>query len=247
MLAAGMGELHLMIVVETLKEDFDVEATIGAPRVGYREALTARAEIDHTHRSRPAAVGQYARVRLALEPLGDGPIGSRVENRTVGGAVPAMFVAAVEKALARCHLRGNARRVSGDRAQGDAARWRDARERFDADGVRIGHARRVQGGVCRRPAATARAGDAGAGDDAGRLSRRDHWRSAKPGAAAVARVEHASERARGTLPTRATSKHVQLCECDAIVVARARNLHHAAEPLCGDTAGPGTKVVAQRA
>jgi elongation factor G len=106
MLVAGMGELHLMIVVETLKEDYDVEATIGAPRVAYREALTARAEIDHTHRKQNGGIGQYARVRLALEPPGDGSPGLVFENRTVGGAVPAMFVAAVEKALARCMSEG---------------------------------------------------------------------------------------------------------------------------------------------
>jgi elongation factor G len=106
MLVAGMGELHLMIVVETLKEEHDVEATIGAPRVAYREALTARAEIDHTHRKQSGGPGQYARVRLALEPLAENAPGLVFENRTVGGAVPAMFVAAVEKALEQCMFEG---------------------------------------------------------------------------------------------------------------------------------------------
>src|SRR5262245_22748673 len=105
-LVAGMGELHLLIVVETLKEDYNVEASLGAPRVSYREALTARAEIDHTHRKQSGGPGQYARVRLALEPLADGLSGFVFENRTVGGAVPAMFVAAVEKALAHCMSEG---------------------------------------------------------------------------------------------------------------------------------------------
>jgi elongation factor G len=105
-LVAGMGELHLMIVVETLKEDYDVEATIGAPRVAYRETLTKRAEIDHTHRKQSGGPGQYARVRLALEPLGENASGLVFENRTVGGALPAVFVAAVEKALAQCTSEG---------------------------------------------------------------------------------------------------------------------------------------------
>ena len=236
MLVAGMGELHLMIVVETLKEDYDVEATIGAPRVAYREALTARAEIDHTHRKQTGGSGQYARVRLALEPLGDGSSGLVFENRTVGGALPAMLVAAVEKALARCMSEGT---LAGYPVIGLKATLLDGATHakdFDADGVRIGHARRVQGGVCCRPTATARAGDAGAGDDAGRLSRRDHRRSAKPARHSHG-VAHASERARGVGP-RAACKHVQLCECDAIVVPRARHLHHAVQPSCGDTAGP---------
>ena len=105
-LVTGMGELHLKIVVETLKEDHNVEASLGAPRVAYREALTARGEIDHTHRKQNGGIGQYARMRLALEPLGDGAPGLVFENRTTGGAVPAMFAAAVEKALAQCMSEG---------------------------------------------------------------------------------------------------------------------------------------------
>jgi elongation factor G len=105
-LVAGMGELHLMIVVETLKEDHNVEASLGVPRVSYREALTARAEIDHTHSKQSGGPGQFARVRLALEPLADGLSGLVFENRIVGGVVPAMFVAAVEKALAQCMSEG---------------------------------------------------------------------------------------------------------------------------------------------
>jgi elongation factor G len=105
-LIAGMGELHLMIVVETLKEDYDVEASIGPPQVAYRESLTRRAEIDHTHRKQSGGPGQYARVRLALEPLGENAPGLVFENRTVGGALPAMFVAAIEKTLAQCMFEG---------------------------------------------------------------------------------------------------------------------------------------------
>jgi elongation factor G len=192
-LVSGMGELHLMIVVETLKEDHDVEVTIGAPRVAYLEALARRAEIDQ-HRKQSGGPGQYARVRLALEPLGENVSGLVFEDRT-------------------------AARISGDRAEGDAARWRNAREGFDADGVRIGHARRVQGGIRRRPAAVARTGNGGPGDNAGRASRRDHRRFAKPAWLSHG-VEHASERAGGVSPC-ATRKHVQLCECGAIIVAGA--------------------------
>jgi elongation factor G len=105
-LVAGMGELHLMIVVETLKEDHDVEATIGTPRVAFREALTRRAEVDHTHRKQTGGPGQYARVRLALEPL-DGNASCLVfEDRTAGGVLPAVFVATVEKTLAQCMSEG---------------------------------------------------------------------------------------------------------------------------------------------
>jgi elongation factor G len=105
-LVSGMGELHLMIVVETLKEDHDVEVTIGAPRVAYREALTRRAEIDHTHRKQSGGPGQYARVRLALEPLGENVSGLMFEDRTAGGALPAVFVTVIEKTLAQCMSEG---------------------------------------------------------------------------------------------------------------------------------------------
>jgi elongation factor G len=105
-LVAGMGELHLMIVVETLKEEHDVEATIGVPRVSYREALTRRVEIDHTHRKQSGGPGQYARMRLALEPTGDNASGLVFEDRTAGGALPAAFVAVIEKTLARCMAEG---------------------------------------------------------------------------------------------------------------------------------------------
>jgi elongation factor G len=105
-LLAGMGELHLMIVVEKLKEDHDVDASIGAPRVAYREALTKPAEIDHTHRKQSGGPGQYARVRLALEPSGEDASSLVFENRTVGGALPAVFVAVVEKTLAQCMSEG---------------------------------------------------------------------------------------------------------------------------------------------
>jgi elongation factor G len=105
-LVAGMGELHLMVVVETLKEEHDVEATIGAPRVAYREALTQRAEIDHTHRKQTGGPGQYARMRLALEPLSGNAPGYVFEDRTAGGALPAVLVAVVEKTLALCMAEG---------------------------------------------------------------------------------------------------------------------------------------------
>jgi elongation factor G len=98
-LVRGMGELHLMIWVESLQEDYNVEATIGPPRVAYREAITARAEVDHTFRKQNGGVGQMARVHLMLEPPADGESGLLFESRVVGGAVPKKFVPAVEKAL----------------------------------------------------------------------------------------------------------------------------------------------------
>jgi elongation factor G len=95
----GMGELHLMICVESLKEDYDLEATIGPPRVAYREAITTRVEVDHTHRKQNGGVGQMARVHLVLEPLSGGQSGLVFENRVVGGAVPNELVPVVKNAI----------------------------------------------------------------------------------------------------------------------------------------------------
>jgi elongation factor G len=98
-LVRGMGELHLKIVVETLKEDFGVEAAIGAPQVAYRAAATRRAEVDHLLRKQNGGQGQMARVRIAFEPLADGESGLVFENRSVGGAVPKEYVPAIAKAI----------------------------------------------------------------------------------------------------------------------------------------------------
>jgi elongation factor G len=98
-LVRGMGELHLMICVESLMEDYHVEAVIGAPRVAYREAITIAAEVDYTHRKQNGGVGQMARVRLRFEPPADGATGLSFENVSVGGAVPKTFVPSIEKAL----------------------------------------------------------------------------------------------------------------------------------------------------
>jgi len=98
-LLRGMGELHLKIVVETLKEDFGVEAAVGAPQVAYRAAATRRAEVDHLLRKQNGGPGQMARVRIAFEPLAEGENGLVFENRSVGGAVPKEYVPTIAKAI----------------------------------------------------------------------------------------------------------------------------------------------------
>jgi elongation factor G len=98
-LLRGMGELHLTICVETLKEEHNVEAVIGTPRVAYREAITRPCEVEHTHSKRTGGVGQYAGVRIAFAPLREGETGLRFENRIVGGKIPKEFIPAIEKGL----------------------------------------------------------------------------------------------------------------------------------------------------
>ena len=68
----GMGELHLEIIVDRMKREFKVEANVGAPQVAYRETITRRQEVDYTHKKQTGGSGQFARVKLLLEPQEQG-------------------------------------------------------------------------------------------------------------------------------------------------------------------------------
>jgi elongation factor G len=94
----GMGELHLEIIVDRMKREFKVEATVGAPQVAYRETITRKQEIDYTHKKQTGGTGQFARVKLVLEPLEQGA-GFVFESKVVGGSVPKEYVPGVEKGV----------------------------------------------------------------------------------------------------------------------------------------------------
>ena len=94
----GMGELHLEIKVDILKREYKVEANIGAPQVAYRETITKPAEIDYTHKKQSGGAGQFARVKIAFEPLVAGS-GFVFENKVVGGSVPKEYIPGVTKGL----------------------------------------------------------------------------------------------------------------------------------------------------
>ena len=93
-----MGELHLEIIVDRLKREFKVDANVGAPQVAYRETITRPSQVDYTHRKQTGGAGQFARVKLVLEPGARGS-GFTFENKVVGGAVPREYVPGVEKGL----------------------------------------------------------------------------------------------------------------------------------------------------
>jgi len=94
----GMGELHLDIKVDILRRTYKVDCNIGAPEVAYRETLTKAVEIDYTHKKQTGGSGQFARVKIAFEPLAAGS-GFIFENDVVGGSVPKEYVPGVEKGL----------------------------------------------------------------------------------------------------------------------------------------------------
>ena len=94
----GMGELHLEVLVERMRREFKVDANVGQPQVAYRETISAAAEADHIHKKQTGGAGQFARVKLKLEPLDSGS-GFQFENKVKGGAVPREFIPAVRKGV----------------------------------------------------------------------------------------------------------------------------------------------------
>jgi elongation factor G len=102
---AGMGELHLEIIVDRLKREFGVETNVGKPQVAYRETVTRRREEDNTYKKQTGGKGQYAKVTIVVEPNEVGK-GFEFINDTVGGSVPKEFVPGVQKGLEGALLRG---------------------------------------------------------------------------------------------------------------------------------------------
>ncbi len=95
---AGMGELHLDILVDRMKREFKVEANIGAPQVAYRETITKKFDADYTHKKQSGGSGQFARVKIEFEQNPDGE-DFVFESKIVGGAVPKEYIPGVEKGL----------------------------------------------------------------------------------------------------------------------------------------------------
>jgi elongation factor G len=93
-----MGELHLDIKVDILRRQYKVDANIGAPQVAYREKISKPTTVDYTHKKQSGGSGQFARVKIELEPNEPGK-GFEFENEIVGGAVPKEYIPGVEKGL----------------------------------------------------------------------------------------------------------------------------------------------------
>uniref|UniRef100_A0A0A0KAM7 Tr-type G domain-containing protein n=2 Tax=Cucumis sativus TaxID=3659 RepID=A0A0A0KAM7_CUCSA len=95
---SGMGELHLDIYVERIRREYKVDATVGKPRVNFRETVTQRAEFDYLHKKQTGGQGQYGRVCGYIEPLPPGSTAKfEFENIIVGQAIPSNFIPAIEK------------------------------------------------------------------------------------------------------------------------------------------------------
>ena len=93
---AGMGELHLEIIVDRMKREFKVEANVGAPMVAYRESIRKAAEAECKFVRQSGGRGQYGHVVLTLSPQEPG-LGYTFENKVVGGVIPKEYIPAVDK------------------------------------------------------------------------------------------------------------------------------------------------------
>ena len=94
---AGMGELHLEVLVDRMKREFRVEANIGKPQVAYRETIRKKVERhDYTHKKQTGGSGQYAKVQIAIEPTGAGDGGYEFENKVTGGRIPREYIPSVD-------------------------------------------------------------------------------------------------------------------------------------------------------
>jgi elongation factor G len=92
---AGMGELHLEIIVDRLLREFKVEANVGEPQVSYREAIRKEVNVEHKYARQSGGKGQYGHVFLKLTPLEEGG-GYEFVNAIVGGAIPKEYIPAVD-------------------------------------------------------------------------------------------------------------------------------------------------------
>jgi elongation factor G len=94
---AGMGELHLEVLVDRMRREFKVEANIGRPQVAYRETVTRKVEkVEYTHKKQTGGSGQYGRVVINLEPTGGDGGGYEFENKVTGGRIPREYIPSVD-------------------------------------------------------------------------------------------------------------------------------------------------------
>jgi len=95
---AGMGELHLEIIVDRLLREFKVEANVGKPQVSYKETISDKADVDHKYAKQSGGRGQYGHVKIRIYPREPGA-GFEFKNSVVGGAIPKEYIGKIEEGI----------------------------------------------------------------------------------------------------------------------------------------------------
>ena len=95
---AGMGALHLEIIVDRLLREFKVEANVGKPQVSYKETITTTADVDHKYAKQSGGRGQYGHVKIRIYPMEPGA-GFEFKNSIVGGAIPKEYIPKIEEGI----------------------------------------------------------------------------------------------------------------------------------------------------
>ncbi|MBR6967508.1 MAG: elongation factor G, partial [Ruminococcus sp.] len=95
---AGMGELHLDIIVDRLLREFKVEANVGAPQVAYKETIKGNADVDYKYKKQSGGSGQYGHVKIRVSPNESGK-GYEFTNAVVGGSIPKEYIPAVDAGI----------------------------------------------------------------------------------------------------------------------------------------------------
>ena len=141
---AGMGELHLEIILDRLKREFKVEANVGKPQVAYKEAITKKVEKQGKFIRQTGGKGQYGDVWIRLEP-GEANTGYVFVWAIVGGAVPKEYQKPVQEGIREARRVGRAGGLPRPRLQGDGLRRFVPRRRLERDGVQDRRLDGVQG------------------------------------------------------------------------------------------------------
>ena len=102
---AGMGELHLEIIVDRLFREFKVEANVGRPRVSYRETIRKQVDVEGKYIRQSGGKGQYGHCKIIMEPLEPGA-GYQFEDKTVGGSIPKEYIPAVDNGIREAKMSG---------------------------------------------------------------------------------------------------------------------------------------------
>ena len=224
----GMGELHLEIIVDRLKREFSVEASVGKPQVAYKETLTRPADGEMKYAKQTGGRGQYAHVKIRLFPAEPGT-GYVFENEISGGAIPREFIKPVDEGIREALTRGVLAGYPIDDVKielydGGYHEVDSSEMAFKIAGL-DGVPGRGQEGQAR----AARAGHARRGRRAEGIHRRRDGRPRQPArphpVAGRARRDADRERARAAVGD------VRLCDRPPVAHAGPRDLQHALRPV----------------